>query len=235
MYKYKMNSRVRYSEVGPDRKLTLTSIIDYFQDCATFHSEDLGLGLDYLEENRMFWVLVSWHISVNRYPLLGENITIATWPESFRSFYANRNLVIYGPDDEVLAQATSKWMLVGMDSGKPKKPLPEQMEKYVTGPVLDMEPAPRKIHQPEDYQELEPVQVHRFMIDTNGHVNNGQYVMTARECLPEDFAVSQIRAEYRYAATLGDTLIPRVSSTGEGYIVSLINGEGKCCSVVEFK
>ena len=35
---YEMKSRVRYSEVGADRKLTLISLIDYLQDCATFHS-----------------------------------------------------------------------------------------------------------------------------------------------------------------------------------------------------
>ena len=43
--KYEFKSRVRYSEIGEDRKLTLDGILNYFQDCTTFHSEEVGLGL----------------------------------------------------------------------------------------------------------------------------------------------------------------------------------------------
>ncbi len=38
---YTFQSRIRYSEVGPDGRLTLESLLDYFQDASTFHSEDL--------------------------------------------------------------------------------------------------------------------------------------------------------------------------------------------------
>ena len=44
--KYEFKSRVRYSEIGEDRKLTLDGILNYFQDCTTFHSEEVGLGME---------------------------------------------------------------------------------------------------------------------------------------------------------------------------------------------
>ena len=47
---YTFDSRVRYSEVGVDGNLTLIALLEYFQDCSTFHSEDIGLGMDYLRE-----------------------------------------------------------------------------------------------------------------------------------------------------------------------------------------
>ena len=37
---FEFESRVRYSETGPDQKLTLVSLVDYFQDSSTFQSED---------------------------------------------------------------------------------------------------------------------------------------------------------------------------------------------------
>ena len=40
---YTFDSRVRYSEVGVDGNLTIEALIDYFQDCTTFNSEDIGL------------------------------------------------------------------------------------------------------------------------------------------------------------------------------------------------
>ena len=64
MYEYK--TRIRYSEVNSDGILSLPSLLDYFQDCSIFHSEDIGLGLEYLKENNMVWVLSSWQIDIKR-------------------------------------------------------------------------------------------------------------------------------------------------------------------------
>lgn len=50
--KYSFDSRVRYSEIGEDRHLTLNGIINYFQDCSTFHSESLGVGMDFLSKKK---------------------------------------------------------------------------------------------------------------------------------------------------------------------------------------
>ena len=60
---------------------------------------------------------------------------------------------------------------------------------------LDMEYAPRKIRMPKDYKEFPSFQVKVHHLDTNHHVNNGQYVLMAQEYIPADFAVKQMRAE----------------------------------------
>lgn len=41
---FEFTSRVRYSETDPEEKLTLVSLVDYFQDASTFQSEDCGSG-----------------------------------------------------------------------------------------------------------------------------------------------------------------------------------------------
>ena len=46
---YSFNSRVRYSETGENGKLTLPGVLNYFQDCCTFHAESVGLGGDVLK------------------------------------------------------------------------------------------------------------------------------------------------------------------------------------------
>ena len=83
---YSFDSRVRYSEVGEDKKLTLNGIINYFQDSSTFQSEELGIGVDVLEDMHRVWVLSSWQIVIERYPELCEKIRISTWPYSFQGF-----------------------------------------------------------------------------------------------------------------------------------------------------
>ena len=42
--KYQWKQRIRYSEVDGERKLTIPNLVNYFQDCSTFQSEELGVG-----------------------------------------------------------------------------------------------------------------------------------------------------------------------------------------------
>ena len=71
-------------------------------------------------------------------------------------------------------------------------------------------------------------------IDTNHHVNNGQYVTIAMEYLPDDFLIHQMRAEYKKQAFLDDVLYPCVVSVESGYVVSLRDEEGRPYVYVEF-
>ena len=50
---YQFESRVRYSEVDSERHLTLPAVMDYLQDCCTFQSEDMNIGVEYLAEQEM--------------------------------------------------------------------------------------------------------------------------------------------------------------------------------------
>ena len=69
---YELNSRVRYSETDIDAKLSLTGIMNYMQDCSTMQSEDAGVGIGYLEQEKKAWLLSSWQIMIERRPALGE-------------------------------------------------------------------------------------------------------------------------------------------------------------------
>ena len=65
---YQFEGRVRYSETGKDGKLTLESILNYFQDCTIFHSESIGMGLDHLSEREHVWFLSAWQVVIEEYP-----------------------------------------------------------------------------------------------------------------------------------------------------------------------
>ena len=95
-----------------------------------------------------------------------------------------------------------------------------------------MEYAPRKITVPADYVETECVTIAKHHIDTNHHVNNAQYVEIAREVLPAEIEVGELRVEYKKAAVCGDVVYPHVSRTDEGYTVSLCDEQGAAYAVI---
>ena len=46
---YSFNSRVRFSETDIDKKLSITGLMNYLQDCSIFQSEDVGAGFAYMD------------------------------------------------------------------------------------------------------------------------------------------------------------------------------------------
>jgi len=115
---YSFNSRIRYSEVDEDKNLTVGGIINYFQDCSSFQSEDIGVGFDFLESNHRAWVLNAWQIVLEKYPKYGERITIGTWPYDFRGFIGYRNFVLLNEEKEKLAYANSIWSYLDTQTGR---------------------------------------------------------------------------------------------------------------------
>lgn len=231
---YRFDSRVRYSEVGADGYLTLHGVVNYFQDCCTFHSESLGRGMEYGRICQRGWVLSAWQIVVMRYPKLGELLEIRTWPYSFWGFLGDRNFTMETEKGERLAWANSLWSYVDFQTGSPMKLPKDEIEAYVLEEKLDMEYAPRKIKLPEELEPKNQFQVVRSHVDTNHHVNNGQYVQMAEEFLPEGFQVGQMRVEYKQQARLGDWICPAVHREEGKCLAALKDSQGKPYCVIEF-
>lgn len=212
---YTFDSRIRYSETDETGALSLLGVINYLQDCSTFQSEDIGLGVEYLEEKKRAWLLSSWRIVIDRYPVLGERIKIGTWATSSKGIYGYRDFVIMDQDGNYLVRAESIWFFCDTEKMVPVRVMPEDVAAYGNEEALDLGKAPRKILIPEKYEEGIPVTIATHHLDTNHHVNNAQYVDIAREAVPCTKMVKGIRADYKKAAVLGEILVPRVTKTGE--------------------
>ena len=222
---YAFDSRIRYSETDSEGRLTLNALLNYFQDCSTFHSEDVGLGIGYMKEIGQVWVLSAWQIVVNRYPQLGEKVRIVTLPYELKAFLGYRNFAMLDEKGEYIAKANSLWSLLDVATGKPVMVNEAMRKGYAADEKLDMDYAPRKITVPEGGQLLEPIVVKKHHLDTNHHVNNAKYVEIAREALPEDIKIRELRTEYKKAAVLGDIMIPHISRREDGYTISLCSQE----------
>ena len=231
---YTFESRIRYSEVDSEGELTMAALINYFQDCSTFQSEDLELGISYLKETHLVWVLCSWQIVVDRYPRLGEKITVGTQPYDLKGFLGYRNFAMLDEQGNYIARANSLWSLLDTGTGKPTA-VPEIMiERYTRAPRLEMDYSSRKIAVPEGGEEQEALTVKKHHLDTNHHVNNQQFLDMAMDFLPEGFRIRQVRAEYKKQAFLHDVLIPVVADDGDRIIVKLADESGAAYVIAEF-
>jgi len=231
---YSFDSRIRFSEVGEDERLTITNIVNYFQDSSNFESHDLGIGAEVLAQKGKAWLLLSWQIEIKRRPKVAERVKISTWPYDFKGFYGNRNYTMEGNDGEVLAFANTIWAYMDVKNQKPTKIDDEELAGYTLQEKLDMEYSPRKVAMPESYREETPFEVRPTNLDLNHHVNNGQYVAMAEPYLPAGVEISQIRVEYRTQATLGKSIVPLIGESDDKITVALCDEEKRPYALVEF-
>ncbi|MBQ8632001.1 MAG: acyl-[Lachnospiraceae bacterium] len=217
-----------------DKTLTLTSLINYFQDCTIFQSEALHAGFEYLEPEHKAWVLSSWQVIIHRLPRFGETILVGTWPYGFTSLSGDRNFVLQNEQGETLVAANSFWVFTDTTTGRPAKLDSDYVKLYPIEPPYDMEYASRKIPLPADYTEEAPFMVTKHHLDTNHHVNNAQYIRMAEDYLPAEFHVCEFRAEYRKSAKLQDEIHPLVSVTETTCTVVLADADHKPYTTVQF-
>lgn len=231
---YSFDSRVRYSEVDHNKTMNVASIINYFQDCSNFQSDSLGVGLSELSKRSRVWVMSSWQLVIHRYPDLGETITIGTWPYAFKSMYGYRNFILYDENKEVAAVANSIWVLMDTEHNRPVKITDEDYEAYHNEPAYPMEYAERKIRVPEQLTSKEPFEVMPSFIDALQHVNNAQYIRMASDYVGEHFKITQMRADYRKSALLGDMIYPKIAEHKDCITVVLCDQEGHPYVTVAF-
>lgn len=242
MYSYE--TRVRYSEVNETRDATLLSIINWFQDCCTFEAEDRGVGVDWLNEKHTVWMLTGWQIRINRRPRYCERLKVTTWACGFRFFIGKRNFTIENVETgELLVYAYSEWAYVNTLTGTPEKNVPdEEFEAYGMAEPLDKDFEKGKLKVPDvsKLTQCSPITVTDQYIDTNHHVNNGQYIAIAMTALPEELRnradkLKSFRAEYKLQSVKGDIIYPYLAAEHDDKpIVILKDAEDKVRLIVEF-
>lgn len=234
MYLYE--TRVGFSRTDKDRIVTMESMIDYFQDSSCFQAEQLGVGFSYLEPNHLVWMLNSWQIDVVQFPQFYDKITVGTFPYDFKGFFGYRNFFIENEAGEKIVNANSVWTLMDTKKQCPARPTEKLLATYELEERLPMEYAPRKITIAQEERIIrreEPLQIKEYHLDTNQHVNNGQYVRIAYEYLPKDRRFHHLRVDYRRQAVLGDTIIPILHEKDDTCTVAICGEDEKPYAVIE--
>ncbi len=254
---YSFESKIRYTECDLDGYLTVESLINYYQDCSTFQTQEGPATMEAMTRVGIAWVINSWQVVVNRLPRLGEKVVVGTVPYELRGFMGLRNFIMKTTEGEVLAIANSIWSLINLEKGVPYRINDDIIKTYPLEEKLPMEYAPRKISDPIDARVYEAAEkkVGMHHLDTNNHVNNGQYIRIALQAfeqvgrdqgvevlreLARDRRQIQIRADYRQQAHLGDVIHPvlfmNTDEKGEAVCTAFLNDEsGSAYAAVEVK
>lgn len=206
-------------EVDASGRLRPVALLNYLQDIAGDHAAALGFSVARMQRRQVTWVLCRYHLRIDRYPRLGEEIEVRTWPSSRQHLFALRDFEVCDRLGVPLVSATSSWALIGLESRRPVR-LAEHLSDY---PLVDrraLEDSFSPLPLPAQVDLELPFRVRYGDLDLNGHVNNTVYADWALETVPGEIArhwlPESIEIGFRGEAFYGDRVLVRTQTLERG-------------------
>ena len=153
----------------------LSSLLEAMQDTANEHCSLLHAGREELREKNLSWVLFKMEMQIDRYPCLGERITVRTYTNGTFFRFCPRYYAVQDENGNCICRAGSLWMLMDLTTRKTVSP----QQAGIAMPKAPETETPIRI--PTGSPELEGqgvCQLYRPQytdVDVNGHVNNIRY------------------------------------------------------------
>ena len=108
------NFVVGISMVDTKRRLKLSALETILMECASFHSGEMGLGIESTDRQNITWVLSKMRFEIEKLPEVWDEILVETWPLVPNGKIAfDRDFLVFDKAGKIVVKATSRWWLVG--------------------------------------------------------------------------------------------------------------------------
>ena len=206
---YKQSYNIGLEDVGIDGKALNRTILAIMEDTAGLHSSIVGYGLMDVEESKIAWILLNWHVKIIKRPVYKDKVSCHTWSRGADKLYALRDFELYSEAGELLAIGESRWIMMNLERRRPVRIDEELVSVYK--PEVDK----RVFH--EDMKDITAVantdftkdyHIMRRDMDINGHVHNLSYLDGAYEVMPienyREKEYNEIKISYKKEIRPGD-------------------------------
>lgn len=220
---------LRISDFDRYGKLKASSILDIFQDIASCHANELGIGFDAMIANKTIWVLSKVKFEVFKNPSLFETVHVKTWPLQPEKIIFTREYVISSANGDVIAKGTSEWVVIHSEKRRMVPPtdffpIKEGFneEKLFDGKI-------KKIPDFEVTDEAYTLKTGFSDCDINGHVNNiryASYVLDALNLTAES-NIKLCQIDYTQEVVSGTTLYIHTKTEDNSIIAKGEDEDGK--------
>jgi acyl-ACP thioesterase len=192
-------------------RLTIHSLFDRFQDLAGRHADFLEVGFEKLRESGVAWMLSRIKVKIEALPAWGETVTLRTWPKGVDRLFALRDFRLANAAGENLALATTCWLLVDLDKGRPRRIESLNVDLNFPGADQAIRELPDKIVGPQKLDQIYEKQILLSELDMNEHVNNAHYVRWILDCFDaaqlRSTGVRSIQLNYLEQVLYGDRIV----------------------------
>lgn len=224
---YALDYQINYYDIDKNENIKIPSLIDICNNVSSLHSEVYSVGTDYLKEKDYAWVFIKSQLILKKIPKFLDRIKITTYSVGGKRFFASRYFDITDQKGQEIGRIKGLYCLINTKTRKPINIPKELMEKYETESqhitLRDL-----KLNEPTSSYKENKFNVRFFDIDTNGHVNNGVYILWALESLPlqyhENLQLTSLEIIFEKEIVYGDIAHIKTYNldTGENEIIQAI-------------
>ncbi|WP_445115469.1 acyl-CoA thioesterase [Acinetobacter sp. WZC-1] len=105
--------------------------VQWMQDVASAHIEQLGVGLPQYLALKHAMVAVEHQVQYRKAALADEEVILRTWLNDLSSLYSFRQYAFYRPADKsLLFTGSTKWACIEIATGRPKRMSPAFTQAY---------------------------------------------------------------------------------------------------------
>lgn len=187
---------LRYSDFDYKDELRPSSLLDVVQESACLSADELGFGYADLKPKDFGFIIVNTYCELRRPVVLGETLTVETWPLSPRMVYFERDYRVKAGEEEVAAIA-SRWCLVDLGSFTLLRPdrMGEAHEKCPYRDEKSTAPQSWKIPHIKNGREMYRMTVAVSHCDHYFHANNARYADFFFDCFSmEELSAKKVTA-----------------------------------------
>lgn len=214
---------VEICDIDTKNALTNYGILRMMQEVAGAHSDSLGISINHMEEKPYTWLLLNWKLQVFLRPAWNSELTVKTWPSSSDKIYSYRDFEIYTKNGDLVAKATSKWVLININTLNIEKTSEEILDIYKPDNTCVFEEPISKLKEPEHYDFTENYTITRNDLDINGHANNLSYLKMVTNLMPDNIYnnvdFKNLEIMYKKECKLGDELACMFAKIDNSYVV----------------
>jgi acyl-ACP thioesterase len=188
---------IRTFEIDCNQQLTIPALVRLMQETAMQQVLELNISVWDLEQYSLAWVLIRKRIDIERLPMLGEKLSIHSFPTGADRVFTYRDFRVYDGEGKVLATAATTWLLMNIQTRQMSR-IPAELLARFSGyfPPKEMCLPHALDSLPVMNQQLSDrtYQVGWYDLDFIKHLNNVHFVKWMLEALPEEtLAKQQIR------------------------------------------
>lgn len=119
---YFKNFRVNSYESDRSLNLKINCLFQWFSEIAWEHAKRLNLGFEDLGETDYYWVLLGMRVEIKKLPKWQDDVKLQTWPSGISGLYFSREFILFDSDNEILASASSSWLIYNRTTLRPVVP-----------------------------------------------------------------------------------------------------------------
>jgi acyl-ACP thioesterase len=197
------NCEVRFGAIDKSDTMTLDAALDFFQEAAISHAENLGVGRKAMAQANQGWILSRMSLQIDKRPKYGETITVRTWPRGGEKLFALRDYDIRDAEDKPVIRARSCWIIIDIERRRPLRPqsimdaLPqnEGQDALLPGRTLAV-----SLEEQLNLRKAAERKALYSEVDYNGHVNHVSYIRWIEDTIDPSLLeqAKQMRLDINY-------------------------------------